>query len=46
MGKHVSIQNEIKTNKDTVNLPNLNKQIYALNEVINQSQISYWRKGN
>jgi len=41
----VSIQNEIKNNKDTVNLANLNKQIYALNEVINQSQISYWRKG-
>jgi len=38
-----SIQNEIKTNKE-VNLAQLNKQIYALNEAINQSQISYWRK--
>lgn len=40
----VNIQNEIKTKKDTVNLTQLNKQIYALNEAINQSQISYWRK--
>ena len=38
-----SIQNQITTNKD-VNLQSLNKQIYDLNETINQSQISYWRK--
>jgi len=39
-----SVQDEIRTKKDAVNLGQLNKLIYALNETINQSQISYWRK--
>lgn len=39
-----SIQSQIKANKDGVNLQSLNKDIYNLNETINQSQISYWRK--
>lgn len=31
-------------NKSTVNLGQLSKQICALNDEINQSQIAYWRK--
>ena len=31
-------------NKANVNLVTLNKEIFNLNETINQSQISYWRK--
>lgn len=38
------IQNEINTNKSGIQLQVLNKKIYSLNELINQSQISYWRK--
>ncbi|CAF0783313.1 unnamed protein product [Brachionus calyciflorus] len=35
---------EIEKDKENVNLVSLNKEIYSLNEAINQSQISYWRK--
>ena len=36
------VQSEVKNN--TANLAQLSKKIYNLNETINQSQISYWRK--
>ena len=39
-----SIQAELNANKAGANLNQLNKQIITLNESINQSQISYWRK--
>jgi len=38
-----TVKREIGT-PATANLITLNKQIYALTEAINQSQISYWRK--
>jgi alanyl-tRNA synthetase len=39
-----TVENEINANKDAPNLQHFNKEIYNLNELINQSQISYWRK--
>jgi alanyl-tRNA synthetase len=38
------INGEIEKNKSSINLQVYNKEIYNLNELINQSQISYWRK--
>lgn len=38
------IDHEIEKNKSGINLKDLNKKIYNLNELINQSQIAYWRK--
>lgn len=38
------IKSEIENSKEAVNLLAMNKEIYGLNETINQSQISYWRK--
>ena len=38
------VRGEIEKNKENANLVALNKEIYNLNEIINHSQISYWRK--
>ena len=38
------VTHEIETNKATLNLQHFNKEIYNLNDQINQSQIAYWRK--
>lgn len=38
------INSEISTNKSGANLASLNKEIFTLDELINQSSISYWRK--
>lgn len=38
------VLSEIQKNKENTNLVVLNKEIYDLNESINQSNISYWRK--
>lgn len=38
------VQSEIDKNRENTNLIVLNKEIFSLNESINQSQISYWRK--
>lgn len=38
------IQGQLKTSKETLNLNQMMKKIISLNDMINQSQISYWRK--
>jgi benzoyl-CoA reductase/2-hydroxyglutaryl-CoA dehydratase subunit BcrC/BadD/HgdB len=38
------VNEEIEKNKNSMNLHHFNKEIYNLNDSINHSQISYWRK--
>ncbi|RMZ98428.1 alanine--tRNA cytoplasmic-like, partial [Brachionus plicatilis] len=38
------VRGEIEKSKENANLVALNKEIYSLNESINQCQVSYWRK--
>ncbi len=38
------VNSQIAANKSAVNLVTLNKEIFNLNETINQSHISHWRK--
>ena len=38
------VLNELEKNKNSMNMHHYNKEIYNLNDSINHSQISYWRK--